>query len=107
MPYADWLIAVFDHTCPKPATASECLRHHSLDLALECSAEAVGQAPSWIVVIETHGAIEQVDTLKVACATISWTRFGFLRSSFARGDPVSTSSSAAFVVSSSEPPDLY
>jgi uncharacterized protein len=66
-PYADWLIAVFDHWYPKPATGIrlfEDIMH--LILGGESSADAVGLAPSRMVVIETDGAIEQVDTLKAA-----------------------------------------
>ncbi|HEX6525990.1 MAG TPA: FxsB family cyclophane-forming radical SAM/SPASM peptide maturase [Streptosporangiaceae bacterium] len=68
-PYADWLIAVFDHWYPSPATRVrlfEDVMH--LILGGVSSAEAVGLAPSRMVVVETDGAIEQVDTLKAAYA---------------------------------------
>jgi uncharacterized protein len=66
-PYADWLVAVFDHWYPKPATGVrlfEDIMH--LILGGASSTEAVGLAPSRMVIIETDGAIEQVDTLKAA-----------------------------------------
>jgi uncharacterized protein len=66
-PYADWLIAVFDHWYPKPATGVrlfEDIMH--LLLGGASSTEAVGLAPSRMLVIETDGAIEQADTLKAA-----------------------------------------
>lgn len=66
-PYADWLIAVFDHWYPAPRTRvrlfEEIIR---LLLGGDSSAEMIGLSPSRIVVIETDGAIEQVDTLKAA-----------------------------------------
>ena len=68
-PYADWLIAVFDRWYPEPATGVrlfEDIMH--LILGGASSTEAVGLAPSRMVVIETDGAIQQVDTLKAAYA---------------------------------------
>lgn len=66
-PYADWLIAVFDHWYPKPTTGIrlfEDIMH--LILGGASSTEAVGLAPSRTVVIETDGSIQQADTLKAA-----------------------------------------
>jgi len=66
-PYADWLIAIFDEWYPAPLTRIrlfEDIMH--LILGGTSSAEAVGLAPSRAVVIETDGAIEQADMLKVA-----------------------------------------
>jgi uncharacterized protein len=66
-PYADWLIAVFDHWYTAPRTRIRLFEEimHLL-LGGDSSAEMVGLAPSRMIVIETDGAIEQADTLKVA-----------------------------------------
>jgi uncharacterized protein len=66
-PYADWLIAIFEHWYPSPTThvrIFEEIMH--LILGGTSQAEMVGLAPSRVVVIETDGAIEQGDSLKVA-----------------------------------------
>jgi uncharacterized protein len=66
-PYADWLIAIFDHWYRSPATGIrlfEDIMH--LILGGASSTEMIGIAPSRMVVIETDGTIEQADTLKVA-----------------------------------------
>lgn len=66
-PYADWLITIFDRWYPDPRTDvrlfSDIMR---LLLGRPTYSEAVGLAPSRVIVIETDGAIEQVDTLKAA-----------------------------------------
>jgi uncharacterized protein len=66
-PYAEWLIAIFKHWYPSPTThvrIFEEIMH--LILGGTSQAEMVGLAPSQVVVIETDGAIEQGDSLKVA-----------------------------------------
>ena len=66
-PYADWLIAVFDHWYPAPRTRIRLFEEiMSLILGGGSRAEMVGLAPSRLLVIETDGAIEQGDTLKAA-----------------------------------------
>lgn len=66
-PYADWLIAVFDHWYPAPRTRIRLFEEiMSLILGGGSPAEMVGLSPSRLVVIETDGAIEQGDTLKAA-----------------------------------------
>jgi uncharacterized protein len=66
-PYADWLIAVFDHWYRRPQTRlrlfEEIMR---LLLGGASDFEAVGLGPARMVVIETDGSIEQADTLKAA-----------------------------------------
>jgi uncharacterized protein len=66
-PYADWLATVFDHWYPAPRTRirlfDEIMR---LLLGGASDSEIVGLSPARMVVIETDGAIEQADTLKVA-----------------------------------------
>jgi uncharacterized protein len=64
-PYADWLIAIFDRWYDEPRTQvrlfSEIIR---LQLGQTASTESVGLTPADFLVIETDGAIAQVDTLK-------------------------------------------
>jgi uncharacterized protein len=66
-PYAEWLIEAFDHWYGRP-TPGVRLFEDILHLLLggASSGEMVGLAPSVVVVIETDGAIEQADQLKVA-----------------------------------------
>jgi uncharacterized protein len=66
-PYADWLIEIFDHWYPKPATGIRLFEEimHLLLGGVSFS-EIVGLAPTRILVIETDGAIEQGDSLKIA-----------------------------------------
>jgi uncharacterized protein len=66
-PYAEWLIAVFDHWYPAPRTRVRLFDEiMSLLLGGPSWAEMVGLAPSRLVVIETDGTIEQGDSLKAA-----------------------------------------
>jgi uncharacterized protein len=66
-PYADWLIAVFDHWYPAPRTSIRLFEEIMRTiLGGESGAEMIGLGPSRLVVIETDGAIEQADTLKAA-----------------------------------------
>lgn len=64
-PYADWLIEIFDRWYDKPDTQvrlfDQIIR---LLLGRQASTESVGLAPAQFVIIETDGAISQVDTLK-------------------------------------------
>jgi uncharacterized protein len=66
-PYADWLIPVFDAWYAAPTTQirlfAEIMR---LLLGRPAHTESVGLAPADFLVIETDGAIAQVDTLKAA-----------------------------------------
>lgn len=66
-PYADWLIEIFDHWYPKPSTGIRLFEEIMLLLLGGVSAsEQVGLAPTRILVIETDGAVEQGDSLKIA-----------------------------------------
>jgi uncharacterized protein len=66
-PYADWLISVFDHWYPAPRTQVRLFEEiMHLILGGTSATEAVGLAPSTLLVIETDGAIEQGDALKAA-----------------------------------------
>jgi uncharacterized protein len=75
-PHGDWLVAVFDrwYDAPRQETAVRLLED-VVDLVLGGfgRSEQVGLSPVAVVVVETDGAIEQVDSLKStypgACAT--------------------------------------
>jgi uncharacterized protein len=64
-PYGDWLIAIFDHWYTRPGTGIR-LFEEIIQLVMNgaSSGEAVGLAPARMVVIETDGSVEQVDSLK-------------------------------------------
>jgi uncharacterized protein len=67
VPYARWLIEVFERWYPKPATRVR-LFEETMHLLLggASDSEVVGLAPARMVVIETDGSIEQEDSLKAA-----------------------------------------
>ncbi len=66
-PYAEWLITIFDRWYASPRASvrlfEEIIR---LTLTGKSAGEGVGLAPSTLVVIETDGSIEQLDSLKAA-----------------------------------------
>lgn len=67
-PYADWLITIFDRWLAD-GRPTEIRTFESVLSTLtggESRTEALGLAPSSLVVIETDGAYEQVDSLKTA-----------------------------------------
>jgi uncharacterized protein len=68
-PYADWLIAVFDRWYEEPRTEvrlfAEIMR---LLVGRAASTESIGLAPATFLVIETDGAMAQVDTLRATFA---------------------------------------
>ena len=66
-PYADWLITVFDHWYPSPGPSVRLFEEimHLL-LGGDSQTEMLGLSPAKTVVIETDGAIELADNLKVA-----------------------------------------
>jgi uncharacterized protein len=82
-PYADWLIAIFDHWYRAPQTEvrlfAEIIR---LLLGRSSDIETVGLAPANFLVIETDGAIEQVDSLKASFQEAPRTGFHVTRDSF-------------------------
>jgi uncharacterized protein len=66
-PYADWLIAIFDHWYSAPGARVRLFEDiMQLLLGADASNEMLGLSPVRIVVIETDGAIELADNLKVA-----------------------------------------
>ena len=74
-PYADWLIAVFDRWYAGEPSTRIRLFDDAISLVLGggSRSEQIGLSPSGVVVVESDGAIEQVDALKSAyegaCAT--------------------------------------
>jgi uncharacterized protein len=74
-PYADWLVAVFDTWYGRSDPVRVRLFEDIMKLLLggASGSEQVGLSPSAVIVVESDGAIEQVDALKSAypgaCAT--------------------------------------
>jgi uncharacterized protein len=68
-PYGDWLAAVFDRWYPVAAKETGIRFYEELiQLVLggRSRVETLGLSPAAVVVIDTDGAVEQVDTLRVA-----------------------------------------
>jgi uncharacterized protein len=68
-PYGDWLVAVFDRWYPVAARETGIRFFEELiQLVLggRSRVETLGLSPAAVVVIDTDGSIEQVDTLRVA-----------------------------------------
>jgi len=90
-PYADWLIAIFDRWMEEPGAVpvrmfeSIFRTMHGADSLTE----ALGLNPSDVVVVETDGSIEQVDSLKVAYEGAPETGFDVFRNTLdeAAGHP--------------------
>ncbi|MEV0997200.1 FxsB family cyclophane-forming radical SAM/SPASM peptide maturase [Nonomuraea sp. NPDC050202] len=84
-PYADWLIAVFDHWYAAPARPTNVRLFDEIIFLLvggRSASEQVGLSPTAMVVVETDGEIEQSDILKSAYAGAPGTGFHVLRNSF-------------------------
>jgi uncharacterized protein len=73
-PYGDWLATIFDHWYPRPRTRIR-LFDDIIQLLLGRNAfgESVGLSPARMVVIETDGSVEQVDSLKSVHDGAAWT----------------------------------
>jgi uncharacterized protein len=68
-PYGDWLVAAFDRWYGSPEKTTRAGLFEEITMLLfgrPSTGEAVGLSPAAIVVVETNGQIEQVDTLKSA-----------------------------------------
>lgn len=84
-PYGDWLIAIFDRWFAAEAgdvrirLFSEIIR---LLFGRMSASEAVGLSPVAVVVVETNGEIEQVDSLKSAYEGAAGTRLHVSRDPF-------------------------
>ena len=82
-PYADWLIAIFDDWYQRPRTRVRLFEEIIRALLGGTSgAESIGAAPVNVVVVETNGDIEQVDTLKAAFHGAPHTGLHVARDSF-------------------------
>ncbi|MEU8321943.1 FxsB family cyclophane-forming radical SAM/SPASM peptide maturase [Nonomuraea sp. NPDC048881] len=84
-PYGDWLVAVFEHWRSVRPRATR-IRLFSEIIRQLCGSpsrsESIGLAPVAMVVVETDGSIEQVDTLKSAYEGATRTALHVLRDSF-------------------------
>jgi uncharacterized protein len=89
--YADWLIAIFDRWAADGRPVGIRLFDSIIGMARGCGSltEALGTAPSDLMVIETDGAYEQADSLKVAYEGAPATGFDVFRHSLdeAAGHP--------------------
>ncbi|HBW19564.1 MAG: FxsB family cyclophane-forming radical SAM/SPASM peptide maturase [Streptosporangiaceae bacterium] len=68
-PYADWLIAIFDRWYSAPVQRARIrLFEEIIQLCLggQSRSEAVGLSPVGLIVVDTDGSLEQVDTLRSA-----------------------------------------
>ena len=68
-PYGDWLVTVFDRWYKSPEKTTHVRLFDEITMLLfgrPSTGEAVGLSPVAIVVVETNGRIEQVDSLKSA-----------------------------------------
>jgi uncharacterized protein len=83
-PYADWLIEVFNRWYGAPHRETQVRLFSELMRALlggQPRTEAIGLAPSAVVVIETDGGIEQSDSLKSAYPGATLTGLNVIRNS--------------------------
>ena len=87
--YADWLIAVFDRWNGGPVRIRLFEDVMRLLLGRTAHGEQVGPGPAAVLVVETDGAIEQVDALKTAYHGAAATGLHVLRDDFdaALADP--------------------
>ncbi|WP_436536780.1 FxsB family cyclophane-forming radical SAM/SPASM peptide maturase [Actinoplanes sp. HUAS TT8] len=83
-PYAQWLIAVFDRWYSDRTPTRIRLFDDTISLVLGGASrcEQVGLSPSGVLVVESDGAIEQVDALKSAYPGACATGLHVLRDSF-------------------------
>ena len=66
-PYADWLLAIFDRWYERPETSIRLFREIiQLVLGGAGGVEGLGLAPSTVIVVDTGGAIRQLDSLAAA-----------------------------------------
>lgn len=84
-PYADWLIEIFDRWYGADVAETRIRMFGEIMQLLfgrPSGSEAVGLSPVGVVVVETNGRIEQVDTLKSAFAGATGTALHVGRDSF-------------------------
>jgi uncharacterized protein len=82
-PYGDWLTTIFDHWYTMPRTRIRLFEEiiHLL-LGRNTSGESVGLSPARMVVVETDGSLEQVDSLKAVRDGAAWTGLHVSRDPF-------------------------
>lgn len=86
-PYGDWLVAVFDRWYDAPRRETGVRKFQeimNLLLGGMSRAESVGLSPARLIVIDTDGSLEQVDTLKSAFDNAATTGYDVLSGSFDR-----------------------
>lgn len=84
-PYGDWLATIFDRWSATPGRATRVRLFSEIIRLLwgrHSRSETLGLSPVAVVVVETNGAIEQVDTLKSAYEGATGTLLHVLRDSF-------------------------
>ena len=83
-PYADWLIAVFDRWYADRSPVRIRLFDDAVGLVLggASRSEQLGLSPSGVLVVESDGAIEQIDALKSAYPGACATGLNVLRDDF-------------------------
>jgi uncharacterized protein len=83
-PYGDWLVALFDHWYERKPSIPVRLFDEIVRLAfgLPGRTEMFGLAPVDLVVVETDGSMEQVDTLKSTFDGAAWTGLNVYDHSF-------------------------
>jgi uncharacterized protein len=84
-PYGDWLVAVFDRWYAAPVRETQIRLFGEIIRLLfgrPSRSEAIGLSPVAVVVVETDGSIEQVDTLKSAYEGATGTPLHTFRDSF-------------------------
>jgi uncharacterized protein len=93
-PYADWLITIFDRWIGEPYRVPVRMFESIIRTTHGAASltEALGLSPSDVVVVETDGSIEQVDSLKVAHDGAPETGFDVFRNTLneAAGHPAIT-----------------
>ncbi|GAB2503781.1 FxsB family radical SAM/SPASM domain protein [Nocardiopsis aegyptia] len=75
--YGDWLIALFDRWYHAPRRETDIRMFHDIIrmlLGSHSRTESIGLSPAALVVVETDGSIEQVDSLKSAYEGAAGTR---------------------------------
>jgi uncharacterized protein len=83
--YGDWLVAVFDRWYAAPERETQIRLFNEIIRLVHgrpSRSESIGLSPVAVVVVETNGSIEQVDTLKSAYEGAAGTMLHVLRDSF-------------------------
>ncbi|MBT8226723.1 MAG: FxsB family radical SAM/SPASM domain protein [Dactylosporangium sp.] len=84
-PFGDWLVAVFDRWYDAPSQETRIrFFEEIMNMVFGCASrsEDIGLSPAVVAVVETDGAIEQVDSLKSAYAGAASTGLSVLTDTF-------------------------